>query len=92
MVIQVGLEIALVLHVLVALVVSGHAVLSKRDTRAAAGWVGVIWLAPLVGVMLYIWLGINRIERRAARPRGFPSVLRESSIRRSHRTECTLNI
>ena len=28
------------------------------------GW-GVIWLAPLVGAMLYVWLGINRIERRA---------------------------
>jgi hypothetical protein len=46
-------------------VASGHAVLSKRDTRAAIGWVGVIWLAPLLGVLLYVWLGINRIERRA---------------------------
>jgi cardiolipin synthase A/B len=27
--------------------------------------VGVIWLAPILGVLLYVWLGINRIERRA---------------------------
>jgi hypothetical protein len=27
--------------------------------------VGVIWLAPLFGLLLYVWLGINRIERRA---------------------------
>jgi cardiolipin synthase len=53
------------LNVAVSLVATGHAVLSKRDTRAAIGWVGVIWLAPIVGVLLYIWLGINRIERRA---------------------------
>lgn len=44
---------------------SGHAVLSKPDTRAAIGWVGIIWLAPVVGALLYVWLGINGIERRA---------------------------
>jgi cardiolipin synthase len=53
------------LSVLFSLLATGHAVLSKRDTRAAIGWVGVIWLAPLLGVLLYVWLGINRIERRA---------------------------
>ncbi len=57
--------VAAVLNVILALVASGHAVLSKRDTRAAIGWVGVIWLAPMLGVLLYVWLGINRIERRA---------------------------
>ena len=53
------------LNVVLSMIASGHAVLSKRDTRAAIGWVGVIWLAPVLGVVLYIWLGINRIERRA---------------------------
>jgi cardiolipin synthase A/B len=53
------------LNVFFSLLATGHAVLSKRDTRAAIGWVGVIWLAPILGVLLYAWLGINRIERRA---------------------------
>jgi len=57
--------VAAVLSLILALVASGHAVLSKRDTRASIGWVGVIWLAPILGVLLYVWLGINRIERRA---------------------------
>lgn len=57
--------VATALNVVLALVASGHAVLSNRDTRAAIGWVGVIWLAPFLGVLLYIWLGINRIKRRA---------------------------
>ena len=44
---------------------SGHAVLYKRDSRSAIGWVGFIWLAPLAGAALYFILGVNRIRRRA---------------------------
>ena len=52
-----------VLTVLTSLVGSGHAVLHKRDVRAAVGWVGLIWLVPLVGALLYVLLGVNRIRR-----------------------------
>jgi cardiolipin synthase A/B len=44
---------------------TGHAVLRKRDVRAAIGWVGVIWLVPVVGAVLYVLLGVNRIRRAA---------------------------
>ncbi len=44
---------------------SGHAVLHKRDVRAALGWVALIWLAPVVGAVAYLVLGVNRIRRRA---------------------------
>ena len=40
--------------------------LHKRDVRAALGWVGFIWLAPVVGAAAYFVLGVNRIRRRAA--------------------------
>ncbi len=43
-----------------------HAVLWKRDSRAVVGWVGLAWLAPIVGALAYLCLGINRIERKAA--------------------------
>jgi cardiolipin synthase len=52
--------------VFLALFATGHVLLRKRDVRAAIGWVGLIWLAPFVGVVLYSLLGINRIRRRAA--------------------------
>src|SRR5262245_31875197 len=52
-----------------AIVASGHAVLFKRDPRSAIGWVGLIWFAPYIGVVLYFLFGINRIQRRAARLR-----------------------
>jgi len=42
-----------------------HAVLWKRDSRAVIGWVGLAWLAPFVGSLAYVCLGINRIERKA---------------------------
>ncbi|MGD8318250.1 MAG: PLDc N-terminal domain-containing protein, partial [Myxococcales bacterium] len=53
------------LDLLVAIMASWHAVLNKTDTRAATAWVGLIWLVPFVGAALYLFLGINRIERRA---------------------------
>lgn len=47
-----------------------HVVLGKRDNRAALGWVGLIWFVPLVGSVLYLFFGINRIRRKARRLRG----------------------
>ena len=54
------------LALVIAVVASAHAVLRKRDVRAAIGWVGLIWLVPFVGSALYGLLGINRIRRRAS--------------------------
>jgi cardiolipin synthase A/B len=53
------------LDLILSLGASGHAVTTKRDPRAAISWLVVIWLAPFLGVLLYVWLGINRIQRRA---------------------------
>jgi cardiolipin synthase len=53
------------LTVLVAVLGSAHAVLYKRDSRAAVLWVGFIWLVPLIGAVLYLLLGVNRIRRHA---------------------------
>lgn len=48
----------------VDIVASLHVVLRKRDPRSAAGWVGIIWLVPGIGVLLYLVFGLNRIRRR----------------------------
>ena len=49
-----------------AVLATGHAVLNKRDPRAAVAWVGVVWLVPLGGAVLYFIFGVNRIRHRAA--------------------------
>ncbi len=54
-----------IVTVAVSLAASAHVVLHKRDTRAAIGWIGLIWLSPILGTVLYILLGINRINRKA---------------------------
>src|SRR5580692_2259969 len=55
----------------IAMLASGHAVLHKRDSRAALLWVGFIWLVPAAGAVLYFLFGINRIRRRAASLRSY---------------------
>ena len=52
-------------HFLAALLASVHALLNKRDSRAATLWLGTIWFLPVLGPMLYLALGVNRIRRRA---------------------------
>jgi cardiolipin synthase A/B len=44
---------------------ASHVILHKRDVRAALGWVGFIFLAPVLGAAAYLVFGVNRIRRRA---------------------------
>jgi cardiolipin synthase len=64
------LEIAFGAAVLVAaLLASGHAVIYKRESRSASLWVILIWIMPALGPILYFLMGVNRVQRRAARLR-----------------------
>ncbi len=53
------------LHLLLALPAIIHALLYKRDPRAALGWIGLCLLLPIAGTLLYLLFGINRIHTRA---------------------------
>lgn len=48
---------------------SGHAIIRRRDPRAALWWTAASWFFPFVGPLLYYFLGINRIERKVLRLR-----------------------
>ena len=50
---------------LLSLAAALHALLHKRDPRAATGWVALCLFAPVVGPAAYLLLGINRAERQA---------------------------
>ena len=54
---------------IIDLILSAHAVLTKRDTRSTIGWVGLIWFSPVFGAIAYTLLGVNRIRSRANRLR-----------------------
>ena len=69
------------LYIAMALAVSVHATLWKRDSRAVIGWIGVAWLSPYIGALAYYLFGINRIQRivrimKALRPRCGPTAIR----------------
>lgn len=40
-----------------------HAAMTKQDVRAAIGWVGIIMMSPLLGPLVYLVAGINRIRQ-----------------------------
>lgn len=77
--------IVTVAAILIALPTSIHAILRKRDPRAAVSWSGLIWLVPLGGALLYWMFGVNRVARRAGKLRR----RRKSIERRKPSTICT---
>src|ERR1700744_5808861 len=59
-----------VVHLLLAVGVTAHVLLYKREINTSAAWIGLAWLAPILGSVLYLLLGINRVRRRAMSMRG----------------------
>jgi len=59
--------IVLFVHLVLAPWTVVHALLYKRDPRAAFGWIAVCVLLPLGGPFLYFLFGVNRIRTRALR-------------------------
>jgi len=41
-----------------------HAVINKREPRAALGWFVFIVVAPTIGVIAYFLFGLNRVQRK----------------------------
>ena len=48
-----------------SLLSAGHALLTKRDPRAAVGWIITCLAIPGIGALLYWLLGVNRIRTKA---------------------------
>jgi cardiolipin synthase A/B len=53
------------IHLLLAVGVTVHVLLTKREAGSSVAWIGLAWLAPILGSLLYLLLGINRVKRRA---------------------------
>jgi len=61
------IAIAAVAWAVFGLWAAAHALMYKRDPRAALGWSLLCLLAPIVGPAIYLGFGINRISRSAER-------------------------
>src|ERR1700759_5358640 len=78
-------ELVALLHLLLAAGVTVHVLLTKREAGSSVAWIGLSWLAPILGGVFYLLLGINRVRRRAIslrRPRP-PTRSRSSARSRS---------
>ncbi len=56
-------QILAIIPVVMAAIGIVHAIMTKEDVRAATGWVGVMFLSPFLGAIIYAVAGINRIRR-----------------------------
>ncbi len=65
MIIKLWPQIAGLLTLLVSVLASVHVLLTKKNARSAFSWIGIIWLVPVLGALLYLVFGINRIQRKA---------------------------
>jgi cardiolipin synthase len=65
--------LVLAAHFALALTSAGHALLYKRDPRAALGWIAVSFAYPILGPVLYYLFGINRLRTRAHQLKGEPA-------------------
>jgi cardiolipin synthase len=64
-------HLVLVVSIVLGVGAAVHAAMTKDDVRAAVGWVGVVLLNPILGALIYLVFGINRVRRVAiARRRG----------------------
>lgn len=62
----------------IGLFTAGHALLNKRDPKAAFGWIALCIILPLAGPILYFVFGINRVRSRAKK--GYCSKLNRDAL------------
>jgi cardiolipin synthase len=60
-----GADLLTPVGVLIAILVTIHVLLHKRDVGTSMGWMGLAWLSPFAGGLLYAVFGVNRVTRRA---------------------------
>jgi cardiolipin synthase len=75
------------IHLLLAVGVTVHVLLTKRDAGSSVAWIGLAWLAPILGSVLYLVLGINRVRRRAMSLRRPTSVSRADQSARERQRD-----
>jgi cardiolipin synthase len=58
-------DVTLAVGLVLAIGVTIHILLTKREVASAVGWIGLVWFAPIAGAVAYAILGVNRVARRA---------------------------
>ena len=67
---RVGADLLTPVGIAISIVVTVHVLLHKREVGPSIGWMGLAWLSPFIGGLLYLLFGVNRVSRRARELRG----------------------
>ncbi|MBZ9936378.1 phospholipase D-like domain-containing protein [Mesorhizobium sp. BR1-1-16] len=59
-----------VLHIAMASAVTVHALLTRLAPQSTIAWIGLAWLSPYIGPVLYLLFGVNRVRRKAIKLSG----------------------
>jgi cardiolipin synthase len=62
-------DTTLAIDAVLAIGVTIHILLRKREVASSVGWIGLVWFAPISGAIAYLLFGVNRVRRRARRLR-----------------------
>lgn len=66
-----------------------HALFSKKDPRSAAAWIAVCLMWPLVGAIIYLLFGKNRIKTRARLLHGTAEIAHRGRARQEGAVKCS---
>ncbi len=69
LILRVRADVALAVGLVLAVCVTLHVLLHKRDVGSSVGWIGFAWFAPVTGSLSYMVFGVNRVRRRAQQMR-----------------------
>ena len=58
------------LHIVLASAVTVHALLTRLAPQSTIAWIGLAWLSPYVGPVMYLLFGVNRVRRKAIKLSG----------------------
>ena len=58
------------LHIAMAAAVTVHALLTRLAPQSTIAWIGLAWLSPYIGPVLYFLFGVNRVRRKAIKLSG----------------------
>ncbi len=69
-----------VLYVSMAIGTVIHILLRKEDIKSSISWIALVILSPIVGSVIYLFLGINRVKRKAVKLRKKGSILSKYTV------------
>ena len=61
-----------------------HVIMDNRQPAKTMAWALVIWFVPVVGIVLYLFFGVNTRKERLVSQRSLDQLSKRSMLRQTH--------